>query len=43
MSPAKLKCIMGHSDIAVTMIVYTHIDFADVKEDVRECIRGAVA
>lgn len=43
MSPAKLKYIMGHSDIAVTMNVYTHIDFADVKEDVRECIRGAVA
>ena len=33
MNPAKLKCIMGHSDINVTFNTYTHLDFDDVRED----------
>lgn len=33
MNPAKLKYIMGHSDIDVTYNVYTHMNFEDVKDD----------
>lgn len=30
MNPAKLKYIMGHSDISVTYNTYTHMSFDDV-------------
>lgn len=33
MDPAKLKYIMGHSDIGVTYNTYTHLGLEDVKED----------
>lgn len=33
MNPKKLQYIMGHSDIGVTLNVYTHIGFDDVQED----------
>lgn len=33
MNPSKLKYIMGHSDISVTMNVYTHVGFEDVKDE----------
>ena len=34
MSPARLKCIMGHADIATTYNIYTHLGFEDVREEV---------
>lgn len=33
MNPAKLKYIMGHSDIDVTYNTYTHLGFNDVREE----------
>lgn len=33
MNPAKLKYIMGHSDIDVTYNTYTHLGFDDVREE----------
>ena len=33
MSPARLKYVMGHSDISVTYNVYTHLDFDDTKDE----------
>ena len=34
MSPARLKYIMGHADIATTYNIYTHLGFEDVREEV---------
>ena len=36
MNPKKLQYIMGHSDISVTLNVYTHVDFDDVKEEMQQ-------
>ena len=33
MSPARLKYIMGHADIATTYNIYTHLGFEDVREE----------
>lgn len=33
-SPARLKYIMGHADIATTYNIYTHLGFEDVREEV---------
>lgn len=33
MNPKTLQCIMGHSDIAVTMNVYTHLGLDDAREE----------
>lgn len=33
-SPAKLKYVMGHSDIDVTFNVYTHMDVGDVRDEI---------
>ena len=43
MSPKTLQYLMGHSDIAVTMNVYTHIKFDDALEELRrmESFRNA--
>ena len=34
MSPARLKYIMGHADIAIAYNIYTHLGFEDVREEV---------
>lgn len=34
MSPARLKYLMGHADIATTYNIYTHLGFEDVREEV---------
>lgn len=36
MNPAKLKYIMGHADISVTLNTYTHVGFADIRHDMLE-------
>ena len=35
MNPKTLRYLMGHSDISVTMNVYTHISFDDAKEELK--------
>ena len=35
MNPKTLQYLMGHSDISVTMNVYTHIGFDDAKEELK--------
>ena len=35
MNPKVLQYLMGHSDISVTMNVYTHISFDDAEEELR--------
>ena len=35
MNPKTLQYIMGHSDISVTMNVYTHISFDDAEEELK--------
>ena len=34
MNPKTLQYIMGHADISVTLNVYTHVQFDDVKDEV---------
>ena len=41
MDPAKLKYIMGHSDISVTYNTYTHLGFEDVRGDMLRMTDGA--
>lgn len=43
MNPKTLQYLMGHSDISVTMNVYTHIGFDDAEEEpkLREDFRKA--
>lgn len=36
MNPKTLQYLMGHSDISVTMNVYTHINFDDAEEELRK-------
>lgn len=35
MNPKTLQYLMGHSDISVTMNVYTHIGIDDVEEELK--------
>lgn len=35
MNPKTLQYLMGHSDISVTMSVYTHVNFDDAEEELR--------
>ena len=35
MNPKTLQYLMGHSDISVTMNVYTHIRFDDAEEELK--------
>ena len=35
MNPKTMQYLMGHSDISVTMNVYTHIDFDDAEEELK--------
>ena len=39
MNPKTLQYLMGHSDISVTMNVYTHIGFDDAEEEEEELKR----
>lgn len=41
MDPAKLKYIMGHSDISVTYNTFTHLGFEDVRSDMLRMTDGA--
>ena len=36
MNPKTLQKIMGHSDIGVTLNVYTHVDFEDVQQEMKK-------
>ena len=36
MNPKTLQYLMGHSDISVTMNVYTHIGFDDAEEELKQ-------
>ena len=36
MNPKTLQYLMGHSDISVTLNVYTHVQFDDIKEEVNK-------
>ena len=36
MNPKTLQYLIGHSDISVTMNVYTHISFDDAEEEFRK-------
>ena len=40
MSPKTLQYIMGHSDISVTLNVYTHVNFDDAKAEVLRVTNG---
>lgn len=33
MNPKNLQCLMGYSDISVTMNTYTHLGFDDAKDE----------
>ena len=35
MNPKTLQYLMGHSDISVTMNVYTHVNFDDADEELK--------
>ena len=41
-SPKTLQYLMGHSDIDVTLNVYTHIDIEDVKADIKQSKKRAI-
>lgn len=41
MSPARLKYVMGHSDISVTYNVYAHLDFDDTKAEMLSILQNA--
>ena len=48
MNPKTLQYLMGHSDISVTMNVYTHIGFDDAEEELKRmeeslCVRIVVS
>ncbi len=36
MNPKTLQYLMGHSDISVTMNVYTHVNFDDAEEELQK-------
>lgn len=36
MNPKTLQYIMGHSDISVTLNVYTHVEFEDAQKEVKK-------
>ena len=35
MNPKTMQYLMGHSDISVTMNMYTHIEFDDAEEELK--------
>lgn len=40
MNPKNLQYIMGHSDISITMNVYTHVQSGDTTEEYRRIVNG---
>jgi site-specific recombinase XerD len=34
MNPKTLQYLMGHSDISVTLNVYTHVNFDDARDEI---------
>ena len=36
MNPKHLQYLMGHSEISVTLDVYTHVDWNNIKNEVQE-------
>lgn len=36
MNPKTLQYIMGHSDISVTLNIYTHVKFEDAEEEMKK-------
>ena len=40
MNPKTLQYLMGHSDISVTLNTYTHIGYADAKEELKWVVNG---
>ena len=40
MNPKTLQYIMGHSDIAVTLNVYTHLEFEDALDEMNRISKG---
>lgn len=43
MNPKTLQYIMGHSDISVTLNIYTHVGFEDVAEELERVMRRGEA
>jgi integrase len=37
MNPKILQKIMGHSDIGITLNTYTHVDYDDVRAEIKRC------
>ena len=35
MNPKALQCLMGHSEIGVTLNTYTHVNYEDAREEVK--------
>lgn len=33
MNPKTLQYLMGHSDISVTLNIYTHVNYEDIREE----------
>lgn len=40
MNPKTLQYIMGHSDISVTLNIYTHVDFEDAESELRRIMNA---
>lgn len=38
MNPKTLQYLMGHSEISVTLNVYTHLGFEDAKEEIKRLL-----
>ena len=38
MNPKTLQYIMGHSDISVTLNVYTHLNYDDAEEEMQKVV-----
>jgi site-specific recombinase XerD len=38
-NPKTLQCLMGHSDIAVTLNVYTHVGLEDAEKELHKMQR----
>ena len=41
MNPKTLQYIMGHSDISVTLNVYTHLNYDDAEEEMQKVVDTA--
>lgn len=42
MNPKVLQEIMGHSDISVTLDTYTHLNFDDIKQEMKNVVNKVV-